>query len=135
MNAFTAPRAAAVTLALSLAVVAVGAAPASAKGTEYRASGRCGNSSIDWNLKAKADDGRIETEFEVDSNRNGQRWRVGLWDNGTRVYRGVRRTHAPSGSFEVERHIANRAGKDRITAYARNLSTGRLCRGVVTFPG
>src|SRR4051794_38935663 len=54
-------------------------------------------------IKAKADDGRIETEFEVDQNRVGKRWRVTISKNGAVVFRGIRATHAPSGSFSVER--------------------------------
>ena len=35
-----------------------------------------------WKLKAKHDDGRIEYEFEVDTNKVGQRWTVKASDNG-----------------------------------------------------
>ena len=38
-------------------------------------TGSC-SGSADWKLKAKHDSGVIETEFEVDSNRTGQTWRV-----------------------------------------------------------
>jgi len=140
MNAFSAPRprAAAVAVAaaaLSVGMVAVGAAPASAKGVEVRAGGHCGTTATTWKLKAKAEGSRIETELELDSNRVGQTWTVTLTDNGVRVYSGTRRTIAPSGSFSVERLLANRAGRDAITASARNLATGQTCRGTVTFPG
>ena len=32
-----------------------------------------------WKLKAKHDEGRIEYEFEVDTNKVGQRWTVKVW--------------------------------------------------------
>jgi len=69
-------------------------------------------------LKAKHDDGRIEVEAEVDTNRKGQTWSVQLRDNGHTVFKGKRTTHAPSGSFSIEKRIANRAGKDTITVRA-----------------
>ena len=112
---------------LTLALVGGGAGAAQAKGghdREVRKAGHCSAATV-WKLKAKHDDGRIEVEVEIDSNRNGQRWSVAIADNGARVFTGSRTTHAPSGSFEVERKIANRAGTDRITALARNASDRR----------
>jgi hypothetical protein len=93
--------------------------------------GTCSGSST-WKLKLKFDDGRIETEFEVDQNRIGKRWRVVLRRNGVVRFRGIRTTRAPSGSFEVERHLRNGAGRDRIVGRARALATGEICRGVAT---
>ena len=118
---------------LTLALVGGGAGAAQAKGgndREVRRAGHCSAATV-WKLKAKHDDGRIEAELEVDSNRNGQRWSVAIADNGVRVFTGARTTHAPSGSFEVERTIANRRGTDRITALARNAATGERCYGSV----
>jgi hypothetical protein len=65
-------------------------------------------------LKAKPDDGRLEVEFEVDTNRAGQTWQVRITDNGQLVARRSARTVAPSGSFTVHAHPANRAGADVI---------------------
>ena len=56
------------------------------------------------------DDGRIEVGFEVDSNVNGQTWTVRIRDNGDLVFSGSRTTHAPSGSFTVDRRVGNKAG-------------------------
>ena len=56
---------------VALAVVAAGATSAEAKGRQVIRSGGCDNSSATWKLKAQSDDGRIEVEFEVDSNRGG----------------------------------------------------------------
>ena len=122
-------------VALGLALTAtVGAQPASAKGLEVRAQGTCSQGSA-WKLKAKADNGRIETELEVDTNRAGQAFAVRLYDNGVLVWSGSRMTVAPSGSFSVARLLTNRAGTDRITATARTASTGETCSAVVVFPG
>jgi len=126
-------RAAGVTLAIGAGVLAV-AAPAHAQGggdQGVERSGGCSAAAV-WKLKAKHDDGRIETEFEVDSNRVGQRWNVRIADNGVTVFRGARRTLAPSGSFTVERRIANRRGADHIRAVAVQPRTGQRCVGTVT---
>jgi hypothetical protein len=44
-------------------------------------TGRCSGSTT-WKLKSKLDNGRLETEFEVDQNRVGRRWRVTLVQDG-----------------------------------------------------
>jgi hypothetical protein len=101
-----------------LAVPMTVATPAQASGGDFvRKSGTCTNGST-WKLKAKHDDGRIEWEFEVDTNRNGRVWAVKVTDNGRTVFSGNRTTRAPSGSFSVERRTANRAGVDAIRARA-----------------
>ena len=94
-------------------------------------SGKCSASST-WKLKAKPDNGKIEVEFEVDSNVNGQSWNVLIKDNGTQVFKGTRVTQPPSGSFEVRKRIANQAGTDKITANAKNPATGETCAGSVS---
>ena len=95
-------------------------------------SGSCSGSGATWKLKAKHDDGRVETEFEVDQNVAGRRWNVVIRRNGVVVFRGARITRPPSGSFSITRRIANAAGRDRILATARALAGGAVCRGVVT---
>jgi hypothetical protein len=90
---------------------------------------RCSaNSTI--KLKAKHDDGRIETEVEVDQNRNGVRWSVRLSRNGRVAVQTKATTRAPSGSFSVERRITDGAGADRITARATSPS-GEVCTASV----
>jgi hypothetical protein len=122
-----------VILLCGLAVVAVTAGPSAAdRGREVIRNGSCSGAS-DWKLKVKLDNGRLETEFEVDQNRVGRRWRVTLVQNGQTVFSDIRRTAAPSGSFEARRLLANRAGTDRIVARARALSGGETCRGSLTF--
>jgi hypothetical protein len=95
-------------------------------------TGVCSGLGVSWKLKAKHDDGRVETEFEVDQNRNGRRWNVMIRRNGVVVFRGSRITRPPSGSFSVNRRIAYAAGRDRIVATARSVVGGGFCRGVVT---
>ena len=122
------------TAAISLALVlpVAPAAQASSNDVEIIRTGSC-SGTADWKLKAKRDDGAIEVEWEVDSNRAGQVWRVRIYDNGNRVVATRRTTQPPSGSFDVERHIANRPGSDHLVARSRNLASGQLCRGTLTF--
>ena len=74
-------------------------------------------------------DGKIEVEYEVDSNKVGQTWRVRLFENGTRIFAGNRMTKAPSGSFTVRVLAANHAGSDTFTARAANVGSGEICGG------
>src|SRR4029077_11994655 len=92
--------------------------------------GPCSGAS-DWKLKAKPDNGRLEVEFEVDQNVNGDTWAVRLKDNGMVFFKGMRVTRAPSGSFEVKARTDNLDGTDQITARAKNQSTGEVCRGAL----
>jgi hypothetical protein len=116
-----------------LAVSALGASSgtAAAKSSDVVTRGDCSAAS-NWKLKLGREDGRIEVEFEVDQNRNNKLWRVKIARNGTVVWRGSRYTRAPSGSFEVNRLIANRAGADKIVVKATNVRTGEVCRGTTT---
>jgi hypothetical protein len=86
----------------------------------------------DWKLKVKPDDGRLELEFEVDQNVNGQSWNVRIKQNGSRIFTGSRLTHAPSGSFELRRRPNDSAGTDRFVARATNPSTGETCVGRIS---
>ena len=113
-----------------LAGALAGPAFAQGGGSGVRASGHCSAGST-WKVKAKPDNGRIQIEMEVDSNRVGQTWAVALTDNAVRVFAGNRVTSAPSGSLSVRTLAANRAGTDTIIGTARNLSTGERCSGTV----
>jgi hypothetical protein len=113
---------------------ALSGGPVSAKGGDdgrVEKRGAC-SSGATWKLKGKHDDRALEVELEVDSNRVGQTWNVVLTDNGVTVFSGARRTVAPSGSFEVERRITDRAGADVIRASATNPATGQRCAGSIT---
>ncbi len=105
---------------------------ASAKDGDIIRQGSC-TARSDWKLKLSPENGRIEVEFEVDQNRNGQKWRVQMKRNGNSFWRGTRTTQPPSGSFEVRRLTRNGAGADRIVVRARNVNSGEVCRGVATF--
>ena len=114
---------AAATLALGVGALSTGAASASGGGSAVERRGLC-SSGATWKLKAKPDNGRIDVEFEVDSNRVGQTWSVRIADNGVTVFQGTRRTAAPSGSFSVERLVPNRAGVDAFSAVATTRPPG-----------
>jgi len=119
-------------LAGLMAVGILAAVPASAGGDrEVIRRGNC-SGGTDWKYKAKADDGRIEAEYEVDQNRNGDRWRVRLFHDGNRFFKGTRVTGGRSGSIDIERKVNNHAGVDRFRARARNLRTDEVCRGTVS---
>ena len=120
-------------LAGLIAVGILAAVPASAGGDrEVIRRGSC-SGSTDWKYKAKADDGRIEVEYEVDQNRSGDRWKVRLFHDGNRFFKGTRVTGGASGSFDIERKVNNHQGVDRFRARARNVRTDEVCRGRVSF--
>ena len=118
-------------LAAAVALLATAAPSLARKGDDNRVqrTGSC-TAGSDWKLKAKPDDGRIETEFEVDQNRSGVRWKVTMRRNGRLIANTTRVTKPPSGSFEVSRRPVNRAGKDKITAVAKR--RGEACRASLT---
>jgi hypothetical protein len=106
------------------------AGPVAAKGgDDIEVRGRCSGGGT-WELKGKHDDGLLEVEFEVDTNRVGQRWNVVITNNDRTVFSGNRVTLAPSGSFSVERRTADLSGTDRLVATATR--NGQICRGTLT---
>jgi hypothetical protein len=120
--------AAAALVAATLPVLAT--APAHAgDDNEVIRTGSC-SGSADWKIKAKPDDGRLEVEAEIDSNRNGQQWRWRLKRDGNLLARGTSTTRGPSGSFEVERKVSNTRGKDVFKFRARH--NGQVCVARVT---
>lgn len=125
----------AATSAVTLAGLLLSAQPALASGgddDEQIRRGSC-SASTDWKVKAKTDDGRIELEGEVDSNRNGQTWRWKIKHKGTVSARGTSRTTGPSGSFDVERRLTDLPGTDAFVFKAKNAATGEVCRGRLAF--
>jgi hypothetical protein len=114
-------------LATAVPVVALpAAADAKGGGARVTSSKSCVGGGV-AKLKAANEDGRIEIEFEVDVNRNNQRWNVVIKRNGAKVYSAAKRTAAPSGSFKSHKLIGNVAGKDRISAVATG-PNGRSCK-------
>ena len=98
--------------------------------TEKRVAGTCtGNATS--KLKAKLDNGKIETEFEVDQNRNGVTWKVRFRLNGERVVKTTATTKAPSGSFSVQRRLDNAPGSDHVVGKAIS-PAGQVCRASLT---
>lgn len=95
-----------------------------------RVAGTCDGGST-AKLKVKPDDGRLEVELEVDQNRNGVTWTVRVRRDGALVIRRNATTHAPSGSFSVEKKVANPAGRDHIAARATSPS-GEVCTASLT---
>lgn len=123
------------TLAITLlcaAGLALPATPSLAKDGDVIRTGNC-TANSDWKLKAKARDGAIEVEYEVDTNRIGKRWNYTLKHNGSVFASGSILTKAPSGSFTVERRASNLAGVDRFTGLASNPNSGEKCQGSLSF--
>jgi hypothetical protein len=118
----------ALSIALTIAALAFASSAVGAERPGVLKTGKC-SAGTSWKLKAKPEDGGLEAEFEVDQNRVGRRWRVVLRRNGSIVFRGTRRTTAPSGSFEVRKILP---GGGRIVATARALSSGETCRGALS---
>lgn len=124
------------TIVAALAGVAMlatlSATPAMAKDGDVIRRGACSGPS-DWKLKLSPENGRIQVEFEVDQNRNGQQWQVRIRHDGDLVFNGSRTTKAPSGSFELRIVQGNRAGNDVFNARAVNATTGETCAGRAVF--
>jgi flavin-dependent dehydrogenase len=120
-------------IAITGIVGLLAAAPAAmAKDGDVIKRGSCSGAS-DWKLKLSPQDGKIEVEFEVDSNRVGQTWNVRITKDGTQIYSGTKVTQAPSGSFTVRKVTSNGAGDETIRARAVNAATGEACTGSATF--
>lgn len=119
-------------LAATTALSLVTAGPAFANEGDVIRRGSCTGAS-DWKLKASPENGRIEVEGEVDSNRNGQTWRWRILHNGSLSARGTATTQPPSGSFEVRRVLVDATGTDTIAFRARNPRTDEVCRGVLRY--
>jgi hypothetical protein len=120
-----------VALAAAMVLTVAGAAPAQAKDGDVIRRGSCTGSS-DWKLKLSPENGKIEVQFEVDSNKVGQTWAVRILKDGNRIFRGTRTTKAPSGSFEVRVVTSDPPGSDTFRARAENNATGEVCRGSAT---
>jgi hypothetical protein len=84
-----------------------------------------------WKLKVKTDDNGLEVEGEVDSNSSGQTWSWKIKDNGSVAAKGSATTAGRSGSFSVERRIADKSGTDNIAFRATR--NGQVCSGSIAF--
>jgi hypothetical protein len=110
-------RAALAGLTTLTAVAMIAPTGVAAKDGEVIRTGACTNRS-DWKLKLSPENGRIEVQFEVDTPRVGQVWRVRLFQNGNLTFQGTRTTQAPSGSFEL-RVLRSNTGRHRHLPWAR----------------
>lgn len=118
---------------LAAATLSIGTAgPVLANDDDVIRRGSC-SGATDWKLKASPQDGRVEVEGEVDSNRNGQTWHWRIRHNGSLSARGTATTHPPSGSFEVRRVLVDAPGTDTIVFRAHNPRTDEVCRGVLRY--
>ena len=122
----------AIVAALVLGTLLIGgtALPVLARDGDVIRRGACSGNS-DWKLKLSEENGRIEVEYEVDSNRVGQTWQVRIVKNGNVIFDGSRQTRAPSGSFELRLVTSNTQGDDVFRARATH--AGEVCRGSATF--
>lgn len=122
---------AALALASLAAPLAVTAPALASGGDAVRTHGGCDGSPV-WKMKAKPDDGRIEVEAEIDSNKAGQVWDWTFKHDGSVSSRGTSKTAGTSGSFSVQRRMTNLAGTDHFTFRAERRATGQVCRGTIS---
>ena len=129
MKNLTVTLAAAALVASGIPAVSASAASADDDDETIR-QGSCTNGAT-WKIKAKPDDGRLEVEAEIDSNRVGQTWTWVLRHNGSVSARGASRTTGRSGSFDVERRTVDAAGTD--TFRFRATHDGAVCVARLTY--
>jgi hypothetical protein len=95
--------------------------------------GNC-SGAANWKLKANPENrGRVAVEYEVDTNRRGERWRVRLFHDGRRVMNRTFVTRGRSGSFTVRDLMFDRRGSDRFRARAMQVRGPQDCAGRVRF--
>lgn len=114
---------------LALLVLALASSAFAAKRPEVRVTGSCTGASTS-KLKLKLEDAGLEAEFEVDQNRVGVTWQWTFKRGTQTLATGAAATRAPSGSFSVNRVIANTPGPDTIVATATR--AGETCSAVAT---
>ena len=83
-------------MAATLLAITPAAFAGGAQARRSSGQGPCSGTS-DWKLKAKADNGRLEVEFEVDQNVAGDTWTVRLKDNGMVFFKGSARPSLRAG--------------------------------------
>lgn len=113
----------------------VAAAPAASADVEDR--GTCTGSSR-WEASMDLEHGAFDIEFEVKAAQAGQRWRLTVKQNGTRVYSQTRRAvvEADDDSPRAEaRWDVSRANhpnmRETFVLRATNLATGEVCRATL----
>ena len=101
--------------AVSIAALAAPAIAPASGGGAVTATGKCSAASTS-KLKLKQRDGDV--------------WKVKIKDNGDVAFKGTAKTKGPSGSFSIEKNIADLPGGDTIKGVARNTDTGERCVAV-----
>ena len=120
------------TMGLVMAAPVLTAGSAQAKEGRVVERGNCSQAST-WKLKAQPDNGRLEIDFDVDSNVVGQVWQVTVTANGTTVFSGPATTVAPSGSFDVGAVADDQPGTDSIQATAIRDDGSETCWGGLNY--
>jgi len=123
----------AVCVALALAAAAPALASARDDDDDARVKGTCGKG-VTSQLRLRAEDGAISVEFELDSNRGGQRWRLVLVHERRVVWRGRERTRSGSGSFRIRRSVPDFAGVDQVSVRA-SARSGNTCQATTAVTG
>jgi hypothetical protein len=118
----------AVLAALTLAVSMAGTALADGADVEKHGHGTMGSA---WSLDVEDQGRNLEVDFEIDTAKAGQAWRIVLKRDGNVFFKGVRTTQA-DGEVEVDRLVRDHQGSDRIVARGVNPVTGEVCRGALT---
>jgi len=113
-------------LLMSLALLATSAS-ASAKVRLGHCTG-----STDWEMEAYMEDGRIESELEIDHSRSGAHWDWTMQNDGHQFASGHRTIASGRDSFVVVRFSNNSPGSDTVVLRAVNRATGEVCRGSIT---
>ena len=113
-------------LLMSLALLAT-SAPVSAKVR----TGHC-TGSTDWEMEVYLEDGRIESEFEVDHSPSGAHWDWTMRSDGYRFSSGHATITSGRDSFVANRFSTNGPGSDTIVSRAVNRATGEICIGAIT---
>ncbi|MGB7982282.1 MAG: hypothetical protein WCF36_15990 [Candidatus Nanopelagicales bacterium] len=96
---------------------------------ERDAGGRCAATST-WDLGLEKERGRIEVDFEIDSRRSGERWKIKVTHNDRTIFNRTRITDR-EGEIDVDRDVRNKRGTDRFTVRAVNKGTGEVCRATL----
>jgi hypothetical protein len=117
--------------ALALTPMALAASSAPKAATAVVTTGSCSGSST-WMLTLKLDNGRIESDIDVQTNAAGQLWKFTMKDNGVK-FAGGKKTTVADGSWSATRFATNLTGPDHITVNAKNTVTGETCAASGTF--
>lgn len=118
--------------AAALTAATLAPAPAVAGDRQVLRTGSC-NSAAVWKLKVSPENGRLEVQYEVDTNRRGQRFRVRIFHGPRRIHNAVHTTRGRSGSFTARLLATNTSGRDRFRARAVQLNGGQRCAGRIRF--